>query len=495
MPTRRDFLRFLIATPMTAAACAAGVRGRAPNGTATVNDVHAQINATSMARIISPRTSSDVERAVLAASEGRGVAIAGGRHAMGGQQFLTDGWLLDMRSLNRVRDFDIARGLVTVDAGIEWPDLIAFLRTTWDERGDGWGIVQKQTGADRLSIGGALAANAHGRVLTRPPIVGEVERFTIVDAEGRNHAASRTENTDLFGFAIGGYGLFGVITSVTLRLTPRTKVRRKVAEARIEDVPQRIAARIETGDVYGDFQFAIDASNHDEFLQRGVLSTYGPVSNRTPIPDDQQRLAPSDWERLLVLAHTRPSDALAVYLGHYLQTDGQVYWADTQQLGYYQDDYHRVLDARLGRTVRATEVISELYVPPDELASFMVAAGRRLRANGTPVIYGTVRFIEPDIDTFLPWARQRYACVVFNLHTEHTAEGLRRAADAFRGLIDEALARDGSFFLTYHRFASRDQVLAAYPQFESFLENKLRHDPNERFRSDWYEHYRRMFGA
>src|SRR2546429_2315643 len=39
-----------------------------------------------------------------------------------------------------------------------------------------WGIRQKQTGADRLSIGGALAANAHGRGLKLKPLIGDVER-------------------------------------------------------------------------------------------------------------------------------------------------------------------------------------------------------------------------------------------------------------------------------------------------------------------------------
>ena len=38
-----------------------------------------------------------------------------------------------------------------------------------------WGIVQKQTGADRLSLGGALACNAHGRGLALKPIVDQVE--------------------------------------------------------------------------------------------------------------------------------------------------------------------------------------------------------------------------------------------------------------------------------------------------------------------------------
>ena len=64
-----------------------------------------------------------------------------------------------------------------------------------------------------------------------------------------------------------------------------------------------------------------------------------------------------------------------------------------------------------------------------------------------------------------------------------TTEG---AAAAFRRLIDLALERGGSFYLTYHRWATRRPLLAAYPQLPSFLEAKLAHDPDELFQSDWY---------
>jgi hypothetical protein len=109
------------------------------------------------------------------------------------------------------------------------------------------------------------------------------------------------------------------------------------------------------------------------------------------------------------------------------------------------------------------------------------------------VIYGTVRLIERDDETVLAWAREPWACIVFNLHVDHTPEGLARAADAFRRLIDRALAHGGSFYLTYHRWATREQVEAAYPQFVEFLREKRRSDPEERFQSDWYRHYREMF--
>ena len=75
-----------------------------------------------------------------------------------------------------------------------------------------------------------------------------------------------------------------------------------------------------------------------------------------------------------------------------------------------------------------------------------------------------MRLIERDEETFLAWARERFACVIFNLHVEHTPAAIERAVGTFRGLIDLGLARGGSYYLTYHRWARRDQVERAYPQ-------------------------------
>jgi FAD/FMN-containing dehydrogenase len=112
-----------------------------------------------------------------------------------------------------------------------------------------------------------------------------------------------------------------------------------------------------------------------------------------------------------------------------------------------------------------------------------------------PVIYGTVRMIERDTESFLAWAREDFACVIFNLHTEHSSAGIAAAADAFRALIDAALACGGSYFLTYHRWARRDQVEAAYPQFAEFLRHKSVHDPDHRLQSQWWRHYQKMFAC
>src|SRR5260370_32437004 len=92
-----------------------------------------------------------------------------------------------------------------------------------------WGLAKKQTGADTFTLGGSLSSNVHGRGLAMKPLISNIESFTLVNADGKSIRCSRDENGELFRLAIGGYGLFGLISSVTLRLLPRQKLRRAVA--------------------------------------------------------------------------------------------------------------------------------------------------------------------------------------------------------------------------------------------------------------------------
>ena len=56
-----------------------------------------------------------------------------------------------------------------------------------------------------------------------------------------------------------------------------------------------------------------------------------------------------------------------------------------------------------------------------------------------------------------------------------------------------AIERGGRYYLTYHRYATRSQVEACYPQLPEFLRLKKKHDPEERFQSEWYRFYQTMF--
>lgn len=461
-----------------------GQTSKTSEGGEWLNDVQSQLNATRVGNVLSPDSVDGVQAAIRQARKrGLCVSLSGGRHAMGTQQFGTGNIHLDMAHLRRVDHLDTERGLVTVEAGCMWPELIAELHRLQPGREDAWTIRVKQTGVDSVTVGGSLAANMHGRGLRLPPFVNDIEAFDLVDAEGELKHCSRSENAELFTLAIGGYGLFGVVVRVTLRLTRRFKVRRHVRVLPVRDLPELFEQRIEQGFQFGDCQYSIDLTC-DEETHPGVCPFYEPVPEETPVTSQAVGFSRDDWARLYRLIRTDKPRAFAEFTAGYLRTDGQVYWSDTFQLAGNFDGHRDAVEAH-----RGTEMITEAYVRLDELIPFTIDVRRDLLTHGADVSYGTIRFIEPDTETYLPWARERFACIVCNLFVEHTPQGIEAAQGHFRRILDRVVGYRGSFFLTYHRWATPEHIEACYPGIRDFFRLKRKYDPLEMFQSDWYRHY------
>jgi FAD/FMN-containing dehydrogenase len=462
-----------------------------------LNDVHSQLNPTRVARIERPQSRADLREVLsIARRDGLKLSVAGGRHAMGGQQFAADSLHLDLAALNKVLSTDPVRGLLHIEAGADWPTIIAASHRMQAAPGRSWGIRQKQTGVDAVSLGGSISANAHGRGLLMQPLGDDIEDLTLLDARGEFVLCSRSENPELFSLVIGGYGLFGVIYSASLRLMPRQRVERVVDVIDLDDAVNAVFRRAEEGCLFGDFQFAIDASD-PRFLRRGVFACYRPVEAPADDGGPEADLPADAWLKLLRLAHDDKREAFRLYAQHYLGTDGNHYWSDTMQLSTYIPGYADFLEhARGGQaegTAKETLVIGEHYVPRDRLLEFMEKAKEILVKQRTEVIYGTIRAILQDTVSYLPWAKGDFVCVIFNLRTPHTPDGRLKTEDTFRALIDACIFLGGCFFLTYHRYATVAQVEAAYPEFREWLGRKRHYDPEERFTSDWYRHYQSAF--
>lgn len=458
-----------------------------------VNDVHSQLNPTRVSKIAYPQSMQGLQDLMLQARrDGKKISICGARHAGGGQQFASEAILVDTKQLNRVLHFDQAEGLLEVQSGIRWPELLSYLERAQEGSRRPWGIAQKQTGGDQLTIGGALAANVHGQGLTMKPFISNVEAFTLIDSNGHAHKVSRNSNPELFRCVIGGYGLFGIIHSVTLRLVPRLKVERIVEIMEIEDLIPKVEKCIAEGYPYGDFQVNID--NHsDSFLRNGVFSGYRLKEPETPIPRPSGRLKDQAWFDFVYGAHVNKSETFERYVEYYQASSGLTNWSDVWQSGPYLQNYHQLIDRKMQAPHKGTEVLTELYVPRERLCSFLSDVRADFLKNNVNLIYSTVRFFARDDESLLAWAKDSYACVIFNLHTVHTHEGIEHSASAFRRLIDLAIKYGGSYYLTYHKFASRSQVSACYPQFSQVLSLKRDLDPSELIESDWYRHYKQLF--
>jgi hypothetical protein len=92
MLNRRDFLKYSTGALASASLLSAVSAYAFPKDTKgiVVNDVHSQLNKTTVYDIATPKTSLDLQALIKASqSTGNKISIAGARHAMGAQQFGT----------------------------------------------------------------------------------------------------------------------------------------------------------------------------------------------------------------------------------------------------------------------------------------------------------------------------------------------------------------------------------------------------------------------
>jgi hypothetical protein len=284
----------------------------------------------------------------------------------------------------------------------------------------------------------------------------------------------------------------GFVSEVTLELVPRQKVRRLVQMIPIEKLNACVDQSISKGYRYGHCQMNID-ENSPGYLAEGIFATYEPVEMKTPLKGMEKTTTEKGWSDLVTLVHTNKSGAYKDYVDFYQSTHGFINWADIWQNSDYVTGYHQAIDKLSASKELATEVLSEFFVPMEKLEIFLARAREYFLEHKLNIIFSTIRFIERDDETCIPWARERYACIIFNFHTVHNDKAIAQTMLAWSYLIDRVIELNGTFYLTYQHVADKKQVEACYPNFKKFLGLKLEHDPQEVFQSDWYHWYKKMF--
>ncbi|MEO7995734.1 MAG: FAD-binding oxidoreductase, partial [bacterium] len=143
---------------------------------------------------------------------GLSLGLRGAGRSYGDAALNSNGWVLDLTGFNRILHWDPARGIMTVEPGVT-------VEQVWKMAlPDGWwpAVV---SGTMAPTIGGVVAANIHGKNNFKAgPIGDHVLEFELLTPRGDAYTCSRTENSELFHAAIGGFGLLGIFTRITLQL-------------------------------------------------------------------------------------------------------------------------------------------------------------------------------------------------------------------------------------------------------------------------------------
>lgn len=142
---------------------------------------------------------------------GGALAVGMGR-SYGDSCLLKGGNLLVATGMHRLLNFDAETGLLTAEAGLTLAQLLDFAVP------HGW-FLPVSPGTKYVTLGGAIANDIHGKNHHVAGTFGRwVRRFTLVRSDGTQMECSPTENPDWYAATIGGLGLTGVITNVTLQL-------------------------------------------------------------------------------------------------------------------------------------------------------------------------------------------------------------------------------------------------------------------------------------
>ena len=166
-----------------------------------------------VAQVARPTAPAEVAAAMAAvARAGGSLGLRGAGRSYGDASLNTAGYVLDLSALDRLLHFDRERGLITVEPGVT-------IRELWRHTiAAGWWPTVVP-GTMTVSVGGAAAANVHGKNNFAVGSFGEhVQSLVLQTAGGETLRCSRHENADVFHAAIGGFGMLGCFVELTLQL-------------------------------------------------------------------------------------------------------------------------------------------------------------------------------------------------------------------------------------------------------------------------------------
>jgi FAD/FMN-containing dehydrogenase len=174
----------------------------------------------SPARIAAPASEEEVAELVAdAARRGLGVRVAGAGHSFT-PVAVTDGLLLDLRGLPRIRSVDRDRQRVVVGPATTIGE---FGEPLWDR-----GLALRNQGdIVAQQIAGAVSTATHGSGLGSGSFSGAVRRLRLVTAAGEIVDADET-NPKLLHAAQVAIGTLGVITELELDVAPAYRLREQV---------------------------------------------------------------------------------------------------------------------------------------------------------------------------------------------------------------------------------------------------------------------------
>ncbi|MCG6901139.1 MAG: FAD-binding oxidoreductase, partial [Rhodobacter sp.] len=364
-----------------------------------------------------------------ATSEGRPVNVGAARHSMGGQAIPRDGHAVTFDSRFLQADTDARR--FRAHAGIRWSDVIAQLDPL------GYSPMVMQSNHD-FGVAATFCVNAHGWPVKLGPMGATVRSFGIVLADGAHVTCSRSENADLFGLTMGGYGLCGVITEVEVDMTENLRLEPAHQEFSAAEFGERFIKALADDTV----KMAYGRLNVDRaaFFEQALMITYRPAADQSDLPAAAGSGAISKIARHVYRAQL--GNERIKRLRWWTETDlGPMLGSGPVTRNSLINEPVATLD---DRDPTRTDILHEYFVSPDRFPEFLDVCRAVIPASYQEFLNVTLRFIDTDGESVLAYAPVPRIAAVMSFSQEMTARAEADMTRMTQNLIDGITAIGGT---------------------------------------------------
>jgi FAD/FMN-containing dehydrogenase len=414
------------------------------------------------------------------------VTSAGQQHSMGGQSFIQNGLVLDMKNFHAMK-LNKEQKILTVQSGAIWADIQQFL----DKEGL---AVKAMQSINIFTVGGTLSVNAHGIAHDPGQIAPTVRSMRVMLSSGEIKTASLTQNTELFRSVLGGYGLFGVILDVDLEVVDNEMYVRRMDIIDYKDFPEFYREKIENNSNVGLLYGRLSMSP-TSYLKETIIHSYEKVAfdGQTP-PLQFQR---HTWLPRLVINFSKTGG-----FGRFVRWMLEKYAAPSLDLcsrnqamsekevcivSRNQEMYDAM--GYLKNKLQDTDILQEYFIPHEKMPAFVDGLRKTVQDNGANLLNVTIRIVSKDEITSLPYAKENMFAFVLYFNQKFNEKESRILQKTTTDLIDVATGLGGTYYLPYQLYYSQEQLHKAYPEIDAFFAAKKKFDPIGLLTNKFYEKY------
>jgi alditol oxidase len=407
----------------------------------------------SAARIHQPETVEQVQELVTRAHK---IKALGTRHSFND---IADspGELISLAHFDKILQLDRERRTVTVEAGVRYGNLAQWLH------GKGYAL-HNMASLPHISVAGACATATHGSGDHHGNLATAVLAIELVNGSGEVVVLSRAQDRQQFEGAVVGLGGLGVVTKLTLEVSPTFQMQQDLYENlpldALEEHYDELTSSIYSVSLFTDWR---SATINQVWLKRHVPEG---ISIHTE---------PELFGAKLATTRLHPIAALSAE-------------NCTEQMGMSGPWYERLPHFRMDFTPSSGEELQSEYILPRKHAFTALRAIDRLSEHIAPLLLiSEVRTIAAD-DLWMSTCYQRDS-VAIHFTWKQDWDSVRNVLP----MIEEALApfharpHWGKLFTMSH--ASLESLYEKMPDFQTLLQQ---YDPQGKFRNEFLDKH--IFG-